>query len=112
MTPTPDPTIPDRGDPITMLGGQFSGQHGTMLRRNGTSAQVALHAPAHVIVQALDGSVWAARMWIPDGCTPPAGMTIGAWASDAAASFDAALAAPERLHVFSEEEFDDMRARG
>ena len=47
MTPTPDPTIPDRGDPITMLGGQFSGQHGTMLRRNGTSAQVALHA-AHL----------------------------------------------------------------
>lgn len=32
MTPTPDPTIPDRGDPITMLGGQFSGQHGTMLQ--------------------------------------------------------------------------------
>jgi len=61
MTATDDDTIPDRGDPITMLGGQFSGQHGTMLRRNGTSARVALHAPAHVIVQALDGSVWAAE---------------------------------------------------
>lgn len=34
----------------------------------------------------------AARMWIPEGCAPPDGMTIGEWASDAAASFDLALA--------------------
>ena len=67
MTPTPDQTIPDRGDPITMLGGQFSGQHGTMLRRNGSGAKVALHSPAHVVVQTLDGQVWA----VPPGMLMP-----------------------------------------
>lgn len=59
MTATDDDTIPDRGDPVTMIGGQFKGQHGTMLRRNGSGAKVALHSPAHVVVQTLDGQVWA-----------------------------------------------------
>jgi len=59
MTATDDDTIPDRGDPVMMLGGQFKGQRGTMLRRNGSGAKVALHSPAHVVVQTLDGQWWA-----------------------------------------------------
>lgn len=59
MTATDDPTIPDRGDAVMMVGGQFQGQHGTMLRRNGSGAKVALHSPAHVVVQTLDGQWWA-----------------------------------------------------
>lgn len=67
MTATDDDTIPDRGDPIVMIGGQFKGQRGTMLRRNGSGAKVALHAPAHVVVQSLDGQTWAVR---PDCLLP------------------------------------------
>lgn len=59
MNATDDDTIPDRGDPVMMLGGQFKGQRGTMLRRNGSGAKVALHSPAHVVVQTLDGQWWA-----------------------------------------------------
>jgi len=59
MTATDDDTIPDRGDRVLMVGGQFKGQRGTMLRRNGTSAKVALHSSAHVVVQTLDGQFWA-----------------------------------------------------
>lgn len=33
----------------------------------------------------------AARMWIPDGCAPPEGMTMGRWAADAVAEFERAL---------------------
>lgn len=33
----------------------------------------------------------AARMWVPDGCAPPAGVTAGSWATDAQTNFEQAL---------------------
>lgn len=33
----------------------------------------------------------ACRMWVPDGCAPPAGVTAGDWATDAVAEFERAV---------------------
>jgi hypothetical protein len=33
----------------------------------------------------------ATRMWIPDGCAPPDGVTAGQWAGDAVAEFERVL---------------------
>lgn len=51
----------------------------------------------------IDASIRAGLAGETTFCAQEAGRTVGALGT---------LAAPERLHVFSEEEFDDMRARG
>ena len=59
MTATDDPTIPDRGDRVLMVGGQFKGQRGTLIKRNGSSASVVLYPPSMRAVRTPDGRWWA-----------------------------------------------------
>lgn len=56
---TSDQTLPAPGDRIRIVGGQFVGQRGTMVRRNGTNASVVLHAAGQTAVQTRDGRWWA-----------------------------------------------------
>lgn len=54
-----DPTAADRGDAVRITGGQFLAQTGTLVRRNGSSALVALHPRGMVTVRTFDGRLWA-----------------------------------------------------
>ena len=56
---TTDPEAPVPGDRVRIVGGQFMFQRGTLVRRNGNSASVVLHAASHTAVQTRDGRWWA-----------------------------------------------------
>ncbi len=58
---TTDPDAPVPGDRIVVRGGQFAGQRGTLVRRNGTRAGVVLHPPSSVVVRTLDGRLCSVR---------------------------------------------------
>lgn len=54
---TSDPLAPVAGDAVKIVGGQFGGQSGTLVKRNGNSALVVLHGSAYTVVRTLDGSL-------------------------------------------------------
>lgn len=59
MTDRSNAEAPERGDRVLMVGGQFKGQRGTLIKRNGSSASVVLYPPAMRAVRTPDGRWWA-----------------------------------------------------
>lgn len=57
MTDKSDPLAPVAGDAVQIVGGQFRGQSGTLVKRNGNSMLVVLHASMYTVVRTLDGGV-------------------------------------------------------